>query len=530
MNKDKRILGAALAVVTGASVVMPLTTQVVEAKAPNTVKDIEGRLNSLISSVKKNYLSLKNIDKWQKDIKVIKDLVNKMPKGSIKDKFLQRISKVESVLIAGGNISKLEDSMKKNANIIKNVKGWEAHVESIKKDLAKVDHKEFHSQYEAILKRVATANTAIKGIKDTYQAKVGEIQSTYNKAMELSKTQKDRALAMLKFCIEEANKLNSHPLKDELIAKINKAIEEINKIPSVDPFIKDDKGNVTVKDEIASVDITPQSLGTDKVNKLVLPYGTSARISGVNVETVVIKSKALNGPADQKPGGLYVTAANVTTIISSASSNIVVGDKTRVETAVLIEGGNLMIMKGGGIFNLEMLKGTNLSLDGFVGNLVSSIKSAEKVVVKQGPTAMILKAIYANGYDSIEGVTNKVAGTKVVLPQGQYKQFTVATTTTSAEGASFHVKPVAGFNVTEVKINGVTLQKDPQRGSYKMPALVEGQTQYTIEVIVTPTTAARTASISYTEYKTASNASVDTVKVKALESKKETGETIAITL
>ncbi|MEG2973531.1 MAG: hypothetical protein RR898_08670 [Clostridium sp.] len=486
MSKDMRFLVGALAIVAGSSTIMGTTIQVVEAKAPNALKDVNTKLTGLTSSIKKNYLGLKNIVKWKKDLNIIKGQINKLPKGQAKDKMIARAAKVETLLASVSGVSSIEYSLSKNANIIKNVKGWEVAIENSKKSLAKVDHKEFKKEHATLLERLAKVNAKVSDIKTKYFAKVGEINSTYNKAIELSKTQKDRALAMLKFCLEEANKLNSHPVKDGLIAKINKAIEEVNKIPSVDPFIKDDKGNITVKDGVASVDITEASIGAKNIKKLTLPYAAAARISGINVETVVIKGKLATGPADEKAGGLYVSTANVTTIISTEAVNLVIGEKTRVETAVLIGGGNLMIMPTGGIFNLEMHRATKINQEGFIGNLVSTITSTEKVVVKQGAGAMILKAIYAKGYDNIEGVTNKVEGAKVVLPAEQYKNFTVVTTSYSAAGASFHVKPVAGLTVSEVRVNGVVMEKDPQRGSYKMPALTGQQTEYVIEVKTTP--------------------------------------------
>ncbi|MEG2338701.1 MAG: hypothetical protein RSB66_06430 [Clostridium sp.] len=486
MIKNMRFLAGALAVVAGSGTVIGTSTQVVEANTLNALKDVDAKLTGLTSSVKKNYLGLKNISKWQRDLATIKGQISKLPKGQAKDKLTSRAAMVETLLGAATGISALEDSLAKNANIIKNVKGWEVAIENSKKLLGKIDHKEFKKEHAALLERLAKANEKVSGIKAKYFAKVGEIKSTYNKAVELSKTQKDRALAMLKFCLEEANKLNSHPVKDELILKINKAIEEVNKIPSVDPFIKDDKGNVTVKDEVKSVDITEASIGNKNIKKLTIPYGTAARISGINVETVVIKGKTSTAPADQKPGGLYVSTANLATIIASQEANLVIGEKTRVETAVLIGGGNLMIMQTGGIFNLEMHRGAKINQEGFIGNLVSAINGSDKVVVKQGAGAMILKAIYAKGYDSIEGVTGKVEGAKVVLPAEQYKQFTVVTTSYSAAGASFHVKPVAGLTVSEVMVNGVVIQKDPQRGSYKMPALTGQQTEYVIGVKTTP--------------------------------------------
>ncbi|MEG0579848.1 MAG: hypothetical protein RR490_08030, partial [Niameybacter sp.] len=317
MKKNKKLLIRGGAILTGVFVGLPLGLQSVYAGVQQVtsqeVKDIHNKLEHLRESLKKNYLTVKNIPIWDQYIQEAKKLLERLPEGSSKEKYEERITDAEVLLVAIARVSKLEESVEANADIIGNVKVWEKYIELGKKDLGNVDKEAFKSHYNNLLERLALKNKVVEEVKVEYTQKVEALNDAYKKAEELAKTDPAKALQLLKDALDKAGKLDADGLKDKLMEAVKEAIGNI-KVPETpvppsggggggtpppppppvveSPYIIEGN-NVTVKPGFNNLTINSAALGISTVGLLTLPSGTNVTIDGLVVQGVIVTQGVL---------------------------------------------------------------------------------------------------------------------------------------------------------------------------------------------------------------------------------------------
>ena len=170
ISRGKKNLGAgflaALMLLSSAGVSQLVKEVIpVEASVRQDVLAVHNSVEHLRKSLKNNYLGIKNVGQWQSYIKTSRNLNNKLPNGSSKNKYNERINTSEALVNAVAHISHLEASMDKNAHIMKNVPQWEGYIESASKSLDKVDLSQFENQYNNLKERLEVKIKQVNKIK-----------------------------------------------------------------------------------------------------------------------------------------------------------------------------------------------------------------------------------------------------------------------------------------------------------------------------------------------------------------------------
>ncbi|MEG2892665.1 MAG: hypothetical protein RR840_04785 [Clostridium sp.] len=301
--KNQKLMGATLTGVMSLSAVAGVAgaineVQSVEAAANQAVKNVHDKIEHINYSLKNNYLGLKNVGQWEAYIKEARVLNAKLPNGSSKDKYGERIDRAEALVNAAGRVNKVEQSMEVNSAIMKNVPQWEKYVQFAKADLEKVDLRVFKKQHSELIERVAVRTQAIDKIKTDYNKRLKAVEAMVIQAEELAKTDKVAALAKANQAKEVALKLQSHPSKDELIKRIDTLIGSLQdggsveknlviKTPSDANGISGAYNNITI--EIPEKELV--SLKNVQVKNLTVNSGANLDLVGTTVENMVVNDK-----------------------------------------------------------------------------------------------------------------------------------------------------------------------------------------------------------------------------------------------
>ncbi|KMT23341.1 Ig-like domain-containing protein [Clostridium cylindrosporum] len=166
--KSKKVVGAcllsAMTLMSIASATQSISeVKVVKAGVREDSLAVHYKIEHLRSSLKKNYLGLKNVGQWQKYIKEARALNAKLPNGSTKTKYAERINTAEALVNAAARVNQLEFSMDKNAHVMANVPQWGEYVDLAIEDLEKVDINQYEAQYNSLVDRLE------KRILDIYE-------------------------------------------------------------------------------------------------------------------------------------------------------------------------------------------------------------------------------------------------------------------------------------------------------------------------------------------------------------------------
>lgn len=172
IKKSKRLIGTCLvAVMTvlSAGTAVSLTNDVTTVKAGVKEDNLAAhkKIEHLRTSLKRNYLGLKNVGTWQQYIKEARALTKKLPNGSTKNKYTERINSAESLVNAAAKVNHLEFSMEKNYPSVKNAEAWVVYVEVAAKELSKVTI-EYEDQVYDLLERLIEKAFEIDGILGGY--------------------------------------------------------------------------------------------------------------------------------------------------------------------------------------------------------------------------------------------------------------------------------------------------------------------------------------------------------------------------
>lgn len=158
IKKSKKLIGSCLiALMTVLSVggSVTLTSNVTPVKAGVKEDNLAAhkKIEHLRSSLKRNYLGLKNVGTWQQYVKEARSLTKKLPNGSTKNKYTERINSAESLVNAAAKVNNLELSMQKNYPSVKNAETWAIYAIQAAEDLSKVTT-EYEDQVDKLLERL----------------------------------------------------------------------------------------------------------------------------------------------------------------------------------------------------------------------------------------------------------------------------------------------------------------------------------------------------------------------------------------
>ncbi|MEG0480898.1 MAG: hypothetical protein RR539_07860 [Clostridium sp.] len=220
---SKKALGAAMAGVMAVGAVAGAAGAVQEVKAgvAEDVKLIHAKIEHFRTSLKKNYLGLKNVGQWQAYEKEIKALIAKLPAGSSQDKYQARLDVCVSLLNAAAKVNHVEKSLVDNFNGIKNAETWSVYLKDGQDLLGKVD-KEFEGRKAELVERLAKAKTTVDGIIKKHEADLAAATKLFEEAKKSMKAE-DAEKAL-----KAAEALGTHASSDKLKNEIKAYVALLN--------------------------------------------------------------------------------------------------------------------------------------------------------------------------------------------------------------------------------------------------------------------------------------------------------------
>ncbi|MEG0129803.1 MAG: hypothetical protein RR539_09980 [Clostridium sp.] len=453
MEKNvKKILSGSLAgVMTLTGAVGALSTVEVQSvqASTNNIKKLDAKISQVVSSLKKNYLGLKNVGQWQKYIKECKDLLAKIPSGSTKNKYAETISKAEALINAAARVNQVEKSMSSNSHSMKNVDTWEQYVELAKKDLTKVDQKEFKKQIEELKERTAVKVLLMDKVKVAHFEAVKKVEAIVKEAEALVKTDKTKALEKYKEARNAGEKLSSHSSKTNLLNNIGKGIVGV----IGDAGIKGDKtGFIDFKDVNSLVAIKDAKVSNGVIGKNVsLNLGSSA-IEFENVKASKKTNVTVNveSGAKIKGGHFDVLTINMANKRSMARSTPVVGLEGVTANKVVVSDGVNVNVNNSSNINGVYVDGNQANIDG--GVIKDTV--APTLKVGKGSNANKLRVEFSENI-----ATKSQSGGFVELNDGDFASAmsfkVVDKAGKDVEGAiaSMSYKKIAGNEVARVDID-----------------------------------------------------------------------------
>lgn len=235
MNLGKhKLLGAVLAATmtfTSLSTLLINDVNMVYAAESNALRDAKAKISHLTTSLKTNYLGLKNQGVWQTYISQSRDLIKKIPsyeKYQINALTIE-VNKAEALVNALARINQVEKSIQPasqggygNYLGIKNAETWRKYLSLAKVDLEKVDKSIFKKQYNELLMRMNKVSEVVKGIEDKFEVEYNKVVKLYNEALSSSDLNK------AKEALKEAEKLGTCDRSDKLEKTIKNLIEKLN--------------------------------------------------------------------------------------------------------------------------------------------------------------------------------------------------------------------------------------------------------------------------------------------------------------
>lgn len=230
MVKSKKALGLVLSgamVLTGVGTTLSSVgnVTVVQAAVKDDVKAVHNKVEQLVKSIKKNYLGLKNVGQWQKYIKEARDLNARLPKGSTKNKYAERINKAEAVVNAAARVNQLEISMKKNSHTNSNLAQWLEYTYLAAVDMQKIDKKEYAAQYNELDQRMEERANELEEIaKKLSDEADGEDVVEDEETVDLTAVIESANPSNIKITFDEVVKSSEKDLKDSLVVKVDKKV------------------------------------------------------------------------------------------------------------------------------------------------------------------------------------------------------------------------------------------------------------------------------------------------------------------
>ncbi|KMT22883.1 serine aminopeptidase domain-containing protein [Clostridium cylindrosporum] len=161
----KRFKDFLIGIMTATIVFTSIGGNVVHSAVKSDVENVHRKVEHLIYSLKNNYLGLKNVGNWQAYIKEARKLNSKLPNGSSKKKYEDKILRAEHLVNAAARVNQVEKSMKDNKHTLGNIPQWEKYIVLAKEDIFKVDARLFENEKAKLDERVSSCEKIIESIK-----------------------------------------------------------------------------------------------------------------------------------------------------------------------------------------------------------------------------------------------------------------------------------------------------------------------------------------------------------------------------
>lgn len=186
--KSKKIVGTCLLgvmTILGAGGVATAADNVKVVQAESTEVEIaRGQIERTATSLRANYLGVKNVWQWQQYIALSRDYTSKIVPGSTRDTFNQRIDAQEQVVNAVIRLGQLETSMENNAHVVRNIPQWKDYVNMSMTEIKKINSDYKDLAYKLADRLINKIDIMVKILEDSNQT------GSYNyEIYDLQKTQ-----------------------------------------------------------------------------------------------------------------------------------------------------------------------------------------------------------------------------------------------------------------------------------------------------------------------------------------------------
>ncbi|MEG1415762.1 MAG: hypothetical protein RSC49_04075 [Clostridium sp.] len=484
MAKKKKFTSAGAKKSMGVSTVSPMGSNGNDL-GQKLIKDAKEKINSVIDMANTEAITLDNVSYWQEQLDEGKALVEKIKIVGVRDDFLRKIIKIECFINASTRVCKMEEFLKKHPNAEDDKDMWESCLSLGIDSINKVDQGSYGSQYLELSGRYNVLKASIDEKISEAERLLLEGNSSDNGDVDFIDNNGEVIIEVLgnnddDMVYDESDDYDedeSEDSEDEI--EENDSEEGVVVSEENSNFIKNANDDVTVRDGIEKVVVSPSTVGLSRINVLTIPSGTHVDIDGVKIEDVVIKPPQGN-PAACAPREVNLIGANIKRFISN--SRIVLNVKFNTEMDVVWILQSSIVNVSGRIFDLELYKPSTVNASGTIYNLVSRITKQGIVNVVVGNGGMIFYGIYSNGYDSIVGFDNKSNGQTVKWQNGV--GYEVICPTIARKDILFYVKPKKGYQILRVMVNGVEISSVGPNGEYVMPIETEGEPEYIVKVDV----------------------------------------------
>lgn len=242
-------------------------------------------------SLKNNYLGLKNIAKWNSYIDEIKGLNFSIIGSNLIHMYEFEIMKLENMVSSVAAVSKLEKSYEENSHIISNVPVWTNYISKCKYQLNKVDKDKFGSEHRILTKRIEDMYPKIEGIIEEYKVNYLRVENMVIEAEKLASKGSLNANKKIEEAKVEANKLQSHPSKYEIIKRINniKVSVEVDTnrpvspvLPEVNPPIEGGKPDINKPNPPTEGETIPPTAEDNNIKKYKVTFNIKSEEELIN--------------------------------------------------------------------------------------------------------------------------------------------------------------------------------------------------------------------------------------------------------
>lgn len=367
---------------------------------------VEDRIDHITTSLKTNYLGLKNVGQWQEYISEARRLNDELSNVTRKTINAKSLDKAESLVNAAARVNKVEQSMSENALIMKNTTQWEYYIKLAKEDLKNVDLTTFRYQHSELTKRAEKSQEGIDNIKKAYFKTYGKIEEMYNEALRLEDDSRTDALKQAKRVKELALNLESYENTDYIIERADKLIKRLtdDEVATTNGDFKEI--SINNKDDIGKLD-------SEKYNKVEIDTWSEyydKRITNLKANTLIIKGAKKITLENCDIGKLVIEDSNNSVDLVVSENTIV--ERTLVKSkATLIKEedglGNLKDLIDVNLISVEVKTSDSVTIKAPVDNLLVTNKSA-KVDIRSNVETARVSDMYQNIVISSTGVVENL--------------------------------------------------------------------------------------------------------------------------
>lgn len=308
-KKSKKALGAAMAGVMAVGAVAGAANTVVtqvKADVASDVKAAHAKLEHLRTSLHNNYLGLKNQATWEIYAKEAQALINKLPNGSTKTTYQERLDRANAMILAAASVNHAEFSIQKNFPKADNANQWKAYAEKAMANVEKVEKgQEYSDRTPILVNRIVKVNAfadVVLKLEDARQAKDA-------KAMEALK---EEAADLMTYFRDEMNYKDL--MAYDLVNVIDQRIEEAGGLveDKEAPVLNVDGATEITVENGAEVKL-PVVTATDNVDKEVKVKSVVKDANGNELKSI-----------DTKVAGVYTVTYSAEDAAGNKAKDVVV--------------------------------------------------------------------------------------------------------------------------------------------------------------------------------------------------------------